>query len=625
MVSLAQAAPPPAIPSNPDKNVYFGQTHSHTSWSMDAYIIGNTVTGPAEAYQFSMGQPIKHPGGYMVKLARPLDFQGVTDHSEYIGMVPKANDPTSPVSKLPIAAKLKASTQAQMVEVFKFLVSVLAKNEPIKDFLNPKLMANVWSDYVQIADKYYEPGKFTTFVSYEWTSAPGGQNLHRNIFFRDSKRIPAIPFTAIDSVHPEDLWGWMDGQRKQGNELLAISHNGNLSNGLMFPVSVDSKGRPLTAAWAQERLSNEPLTEMKQLKGTSETTPELSPNDEFANFEIYDVLITQRDTKGKVNGSYIRQAFGRGLVVQQKVGANPYKYGVVGGSDWHNGISASDENATAGSPGGVDPKVNLPDGDAAKKLLGIIQTRAMIDDDAAKAGRQPAIANPMINGSAGITGVWAEENTRASIFAALKRKETFATSGPRLRVRFFGGWGFTPAMLQRADWPAQAYRTGAPMGGDLPFRPTGAGAPSFIVQAVKDPDGANLDRVQIVKVWLEGDDYKEKVFDVALSGGRKADPRTGKAPAVGSTVDLKTATYKNTIGAATLQAVWRDPEFDAARPAVYYLRALEIPTPRWTTYLAAKRGLPLPSTSPATLQERAYSSPIWFTPPTAKPAKLARK
>jgi hypothetical protein len=375
-----------------------------------------------------------------------------------------------------------------------------------------------------------------------------------------------------------------------------------------------SDGRPIDQAYAERRMRNEPLSEIVQNKGQSETAPELSPNDEFANFEIYDTLLTQRDVKGKVNGSYIRQAFGRGLVIQQKTGGNPFKFGLAGASDYHNGISTSDEKAFAGSPGGIDPNVNVPTGDAAKKLLGIIQTRSLIDDQAARTGKPPAINNPMQGGSSGLTGVWAEQNTRESIFAALKRKETFATSGPRIRVRFFGGWDFSPATLRKTDWTKQAYRTGAPMGSDLPFRAAGASAPSFILQAVKDPDGANLDRLQIVKVWVENGQNKEKIFDVALSGGRKTDPRTGKAPAVGSTVDLTTATYKNTIGAATLQTVWRDPEFDAAKPAVYYLRALEIPTPRWTTYIAAKNGLPLPTSSPATVQERAYSSPIWFTP-----------
>lgn len=625
----AQADPAvkPAGPAKADRaaaiagqrHAYFGELHLHTSYSFDAWGLMATKTTPDDAYRFAKGEGVEY-SGQVIRRAWPLDFTAVTDHSENMGLLNALDDPNSDLSKSEIGQAIRKDT----AKSFYMLREANEQGRTIPG-LDPVAAAKTaWAREVAAANANYEPGKFTTFIGYEWSQMNGGgkYNLHRNVIFSGDKA--PLPWTSVDSPRPEDLWSYLEKNRAQGLEALAIPHNANASNGLMYDWNM-SDGRPIDQAYAERRARNEPLTEIVQNKGQSETLPELSPNDEFANFEVYDVLITQRDVKGKVNGSYIRQAFGRGLVIQQKVGNNPYKYGVVGGSDWHNGISTSDENATAGSPGGIDPKVNLPDGDRAKKLLGIIQTRAMIDDDAAKAGRLPAIANLMINGSAGITGVWAEENTRASIFAALKRKETFATSGPRLRVRFFGGWNFTPAMLKTADWARQAYRTGAPMGGDLPFRPAGAGAPSFIVQAVKDPDGANLDRIQIVKVWLEGGDYKEKVFDVALSGGRKVDPRTGKAPAVGSTVDLKTATYKNTIGAATLQTVWRDPEFDAAKPAVYYLRALEIPTPRWTTYLAVKRNLPIPTTSPATLQERAYSSPIWFTPPAAQSRKLARK
>jgi hypothetical protein len=624
----AQADPAvkPAGPAKADRaaaiagqrHAYFGELHLHTSYSFDAWGLMATKTTPDDAYRFAKGEGVDY-NGQIIRRAWPLDFTAVTDHSENMGLLNALDDPNSDLSKSEIG-------QAIRKDPAKSFYMLREANEHGRTIpgLDPVTAAKgAWAREVAAANANYQPGKFTTFIGYEWSQMNGGKyNLHRNVIFSGDKA--PLPWTSADSPRPEDLWTYLEKNRAQGLEALAIPHNANASNGLMYDWNM-SDGRPIDQAYAERRARNEPLTEIVQNKGQSETLPELSPNDEFANFEVYDVLITQRDVKGKVNGSYIRQAFGRGLVIQQKVGNNPYKYGVVGGSDWHNGITTSDENATAGSPGGIDPKVNLPDGDRAKKLLGIIQTRAMIDDDAAKAGRLPAIANLMINGSAGITGVWAEENTRASIFAALKRKETFATSGPRLRVRFFGGWDFTPAMLKTADWTRQAYRTGAPMGGDLPFRPAGAGAPSFIVQAVKDPDGANLDRIQIVKVWLENGDYKEKVFDVALSGGRKVDPRTGKAPAVGSTVDLKTATYKNTIGAATLQTVWRDPEFDAAKPAVYYLRALEIPTPRWTTYLAVKRNLPIPTTSPATLQERAYSSPIWFTPPAAQARKLARK
>jgi len=587
--TVTQAAPPATIPSNPDRNAYFGQTHSHTSWSMDAYIIGNTITGPAEAYQYSLGMPISHPGGYSVKLSRPLDFQGVTDHSEYLGMVRKANDPSSPVSQLPIAAKLKASTQAQMIEVFKFLVSILAKNEPIKDFLEPKMMESVWTDYVQIADKYYQPGKFTTFVSYEWTSAPGGQNLHRNIFFRDSKKIPIVPYTAIDSVHPEDLWTWMDGQRKQGNELLAISHNANLSNGQMFPVSTDSKGNPLTPAWAQQRLANEPLTEMKQIKGTSETTPELSPNDEFADYELMSFLLGHDNSTSNPHGSYVREAYENGLLLQASRGYNPYKFGIIAASDSHDtSVAYTNEGFTGGH--------GVFDATPEARLAGKIQAGMEV----------------LKTGTSGLAGVWAEQNTRESIFDAMRRKEVYGTSGVRIKVRLFGGWDYKESVFGQRDWVKAGYRGGVPMGGDL--QPRKGGAPSFIVWALKDPDDGNLDRIQIVKGWTKNGELFEHVYDVAWAGDRRPDPRTGKVPAIRSTVNIKNASYTNTVGATELKKVWRDPDFDPSLHAFYYVRVLQIPTPRWSTYDAKKLGIPVPTRVSPIVQERAWTSPIWYTP-----------
>jgi len=590
-----------------ERQVYFGEMHLHTSYSFDAWGLMATKSTPDDAYRFGRGEAVQ-VNGQAIRRGWPLDFMAVTDHSENMGLLNPLDDPESKISKSDIGKEIVKDP----AKSFNMLRQANHEGRVIPGLDPVSAAKTAWGQEVAAANANYRPGKFTTFIAYEWSQMNEGKyNLHRNVFFVGDKA--PLPFSSTDSGKPEDLWTYLEKNRAQGMDAIAIPHNANASNGLMYDWNM-SDGRPIDQAYAERRMRNEPLNEIVQNKGQSETSPELSPNDEFANFEIYDTLLTQRDVKGKVNGSYIRQAYGRGLVIQRKTGGNPFKFGLVGASDYHNGISTSDEKAFAGSPGGIDPNVNVPTGDAAKKLLGIIQTRSLIDDEAARTGKTPAINNPMQGGSSGLTGVWAEQNTRESIFAALKRKETFATSGPRIRVRFFGGWDFSPATLRKADWTKQAYRTGAPMGSDLPFRAAGASAPSFILQAVKDPDGANLDRLQVVKVWVENGQNKEKIFDVALSGGRKTDPRTGKAPAVGSTVDLTTATYKNTIGAATLQTVWRDPEFDAAKPAVYYLRALEIPTPRWTTYIAAKNGLPLPTSSPATVQERAYSSPIWFTP-----------
>jgi hypothetical protein len=588
---LAAAVPAPAVPveSNPERNAYFGQTHLHTSWSLDAYILGNTVTGPAEAYQFAIGQPIKHPAGYEVQIRQPLDFQGVTDHAEYVGMVRMANDPSSPVSKLPIAVKLRVSASNSAMMIFQWLAGSIAKNEPIKELLNPELTGSVWKQNIQIADQYNKPGKFTAFVSYEWTSMPNSQNLHRNVFFRDSVHVPAAPFSAIDSDHPEDLWAWMDAQRKAGNELLCISHNANLSNGLMFPVDVDSKGRPLDAAWANERLNNEPLTEIKQCKGTSETTPELSPNDEFADYELMSYLIGIDNSTSKPHGSYAREAYKNGLAMQDTRGYNPYKFGFVGAGDAHNTATAYSHSNFFGDHALVDPTPEIRLSGKVASGMDIIKT-----------------------GPSGLGGVWAESNTRAAIFDAMKRKETFGTTGVRMRVRMFGGWDYPDDTVEKKDWVKTAYAQGVPMGGDLPAKK--GTAPAFIVWAVKDPDDGNLDRIQIVKGWSQNGQTFEKVYDVVWSGDRKPDPTTGKVPAVGNTVDVKNASYTNTIGATELRKVWRDPDFDPKLNAFYYARVLQIPTPRWSTYDAKKLGVAPPTTVPASLQERAWTSPIWYTP-----------
>jgi len=573
----------------PERQAFFGQTHSHTSWSLDAYIIGNHITGPEDAYKFSMGQAVKHPAGFDVKLKRPLDFHGVTDHSEYAGMIRLANDPSSPVSKLPVAEKLKVRTPADVIPIFKWLAGSLAKHEPIKELLDPVVAGTVWKQNIEAADKYYQPGKFTTFVAYEWTSAPNSRNMHRNVFFKDSKKVPALPFSAIDSSYPNDLWNWMDGQRKAGNELLAISHNANLSDGIMFPVEEDYKGRPIDAAWAQQRMTNEPLTEITQIKGTSETHPSLSPNDEFANFEIMSFLLGVDNSASRVNGSYVRQAYQNGLAMQNTRGYNPYKMGVVGASDSHNTVVSYTASNFFGQHGGLDasPKERLAD--KVEAGMAVLKTS-----------------------TSGLGGVWAEENTRESIFNAMQRRETFGTSGVRIRVRLFGGWDFDPDVLKQKDWAKIGYAKGVPMGGDLPAS-TGK-PPTFIVWAVKDPEEGNLDRIQIVKGWTQNGQIFEKVYDVAWSGNRKLDPMTRTVLPVGNTVDIKNATYTNTIGAVELKTVWTDMEFDPSLDAFYYARVLQIPTPRWSTYDAKRLGVPPPSSVPATVQERAWSSPIWYTP-----------
>ncbi len=594
------AASPGLAQGNAERNAYFGQTHVHTSWSFDAYVFGNTITGPEDAYKYSLGQPIKHPGGYMVKLKRPLDFEAVTDHAEYVGVVRLANEPGSSVSKLPIAEKLKVRSKEDIMKIYLFLGNSLVKSEPIKELLDPAVAGSVWKETVAIADKYYQPGKFTTFAAYEWTAAPDNRNLHRNVIFKDTKKVPDLPFTSMDSTNPEDLWVWMDAQRRAGNELLAISHNANLSDGIMFPLEVDNKGRPIDAAWARDRANNEPLSEITQLKGTSETHPSLSPNDEFAGFEVLNYLLGGVAREPRVHGSYIREAYQNGLAMQDSRGYNPYKFGVVGASDTHDTASAYEQSNYFGGHGLLDatPQARL----SGKKEAGLDMTQLSVS---------------------GLGGVWAEENTRELIFAGMQRKETFGTSGPRIKVRLFGGWGFALDMLKQKDWVKTAYASGVPMGGDLPA-PKGK-APSFVVWAVKDPDEANLDRIQIVKGWTKNGQTFEKIYDIAWSGNRKLE-RSGlvqnvlyrgndlKLPPVGNTVDIKNATYKNTIGAVELKTVWTDPEFDPGLYAFYYARVLQIPTPRWTTYDAKALGVAPPSNVPATVQDRAWTSPIWYTP-----------
>ena len=495
------ATSPGSAQGNPERNVYFGQTHVHTSWSFDAYVFGNTITGPEEAYKYALGQPIKHPGGYMVQLKHPLDFQAVTDHAEYVGTVRLANDPSSTLSKLPIADKLKVRNQEDIQKIYLFLGASLLKNEPIKELTDPQVAGSVWRQTVAIADKYYQPGKFTTFAAYEWTSTPNNSNMHRNVIFKDTKKVPEVPYTSIDSTHPEDLWSWMDAQRRAGNELLAISHNANLSDGIMFPLDVDSKGRPIDAAWAQDRMNNEPLSEITQLKGTSETHPSLSPNDEFANFEIFTYLLGGATRAPKIHGSYIREAYQNGLGMQDARGYNPYKFGVVGASDSHDTAVAYLQSNYFGGHGLLDatPQTRLSGKETAGAMMDLLSV-------------------------SGLGGVWAEENTRESIFAAMQRKETFGTSGPRIKVRLFGGWNFDPDVLKQKDWVKAGYANGVPMGGEL-AAPKGK-ALTFVVWAVKDPDEANLDRIQIVKGWTKSGQIFEKVYDVRMVGQSEAHARS---------------------------------------------------------------------------------------------------
>ncbi len=615
----AEQSPIPAYHTDippAQRRVFFGEMHLHTQMSFDAWTFG-TRTTPDQAYKFGKGLPIT-VNGVTAQRAWPLDFMAVTDHSEFMGAIAQLNDPDSEFSKTETGQQIRAGG----LRSFRVLAAQLHVKPTPTDLANAAKASHAWDVQMKATQDNYEPGKFTTLLAYEWTgSSPQGGNLHRNVFFSSDKAPP--PFSSSDSNIAEDLWDYLDSVRARGIDAIAIPHNGNASGGAMYDWNTYRGNKPMDEAYVQRRAMEEPLTEIVQNKGQSDTVPELSPNDEFANFEIYDHLIAQPTKLSAAHGSYIREAFGRGLVIESKVGANPYKYGVVGASDFHNGLSASDENAFAGGAFGIDPKTMSPSAAVAKHTLTLGTPPLELDADAASSPEpvipaankdRPVRGTALENSGSGLTGLWAEENDRGAIFAALKRKETFATSGTRIRVRVFGGWGFEPKIIQDRDWVGRAYAEGVPMGSDLPAKPAEAHAPRFILQAAKDPDGANLDRIQIIKLWLDGGTYKEKIFDVALSGKRRIDRKTGKAAAVGNTVDLKNGTYRNTIGAAEFTTVWSDPEFDVTKPAVYYTRTLEIPTPRWSTLLAVRNGLPIPQGIPPTIQERAWTSPIWYTP-----------
>lgn len=576
------------------RNPYFGQTHLHTGWSFDEAIY-DVKLGPDNSYRHARGEKVQHPNGQWVQLKLPLDFHVVSDHAEYLGVLVRMYDPNDPLSKNPMAEQIVGSGDdvEKSTKAFYGLVAQTIQpdgsTKPDPTLNTPELKRTIWDEYVQIADSFYEPGKFTTLVGYEWSSQPNMSNLHRNVIFRSSENLP-VPFSYFDSQKPEDLWKWMDEQRVVGLDLLAIPHNGNLSNGIMYALE-DSDGNPITRAYAESRMRNEKLTEILQTKGQSETHPLIAPNDEFASgFEIWTKPVAGPGTVKVVETNYVRNAFANGLALERKIGVNPFKYGVVGGGDIHTSIVSHEEYAHTGEH-------NLKSSSPHARLLEDV----------------PGEPSKIEQGTAGLSNVWAEENTRDSIYDAMERKETWATSGPRITVRVFGGFGFGDMTPEDSDWARVGYDKGVPMGGDLYAEADGK-APSFMIWALKGPNSGNLDRIQVVKGWVDGEGQtQEKIYDVAWSDDREIGP-DGKLPAVGSTVDIPNASYTNTIGSPELQTVWTDPDFDASLPAFYYLRVLEIPTPRWSTYDAKALGIEPPKDFPATIQERAWTSPIWYTP-----------
>jgi hypothetical protein len=585
-----KAADKPA-PDPAKRQVFFGEQHLHTANSPDAFAMGTRNT-PDDAYRFAKGEAIKKSTtGEMVQKKTPYDWCAVTDHAEYLGIMPLLLDPKNPLQKTPIGKMIASGDPKQGAAAFSEIITKTAASQIIPYMADPELIRSVWQKQKDAANRHYEPGKFTTLIAFEWTSIPNFQNLHHNVFFRDDKG-PETPFSAFDSVKREELWTYQEIQRAMGHENISISHNANVSNSMMFPPRT-SYGTPIDRQWARRALANTVATEMIQTKGASETHPALSPNDEFADFESRFVhMLGSGGIVSKIDHSFVRRALIDGVGFQERMGDNPWKLGIVAGSDSHDAFSDNEEDNYTGVHGNTDmtPKIRLTSGTTV------------------------AGESPIMFGTPGATGVWADENTREGIFDALKRKESFGTSGPLIRVRFFGGWNYAKSMADARDFAAQGYGGGVPMGGDLPAMPKAAKAPTFAVQSLKDPQSGNLDRIQIIKGWYDNGYAREKIYDVAWSGTRKRDATTGKLPPVGNTVDISKATYTNDIGATQLSDVWTDPDFDPAVHAVYYVRVIEIPTPRWSTYDAVKLGVPVPEGTPTSIQERAWSSPIWYTP-----------
>jgi hypothetical protein len=578
-------------------NVFFGDTHLHSSWSTDAGLAGSTL-GPDVAYRVSRGEEVTSHYGWKVKLNRPLDFLVLADHAENLGLADfiRRSDPI-------ILANETGKRWHDMNKAGDgydaFIEWLRADN---KDMINePRMMQAVWSKVVENADKYYLPGRFTTFHGFEWTSHPGGNNMHRVVIFRDGadRTSQILPYSQYDSVDAEDLWAYMAGyEEKTGGSVLTLAHNGNLSNGLMFDTKTYS-GKRLTKSYAETRSRYEPLYEVTQQKGDGEAHPFMSPDDEFADFETVDM--------GNINGKvaktnemlpkeYARSALLEGLRQEDKLGVNPFKFGMVGSTDNHTALPTSREENNFGKAYIAEPSAHRY-------------------EDVLIQGESPELSLELVDvGASGLAAVWARENTRESIWDAMARKEVYATTGTRIKVRVFAGWDFEADEVQRPDFARQGYARGVPMGGDLSNAPNGK-APAFMIRALRDADGASLDRVQIIKGWLDSrGDVHERIYDVVVSDGRTiGDDGRAREP-VGSTIDLDDASYTNSIGDPVMAGHWVDPDFDPSLRAFYYVRVIEIPTPRWTAYDAKFFNVDMPEGTKMTVQDRAYTSPIWYTP-----------
>ncbi len=598
---VAQDAP--AFPTRP----LFGDTHLHTSFSFDAGTFGARLE-PADAYRFAKGQEVTATvSGLPAKLSRPLDFLVVADHSENLGFFRALKDGDERVMANEYGRKwheaVVAGGQASVDASIEIIKMFSQGQFPEELTLSPEQTRPMWQEVIQAAEDANDPGRFTAFIGYEWTSMPSSQNLHRVVIFKDGgdKAGQVVPFSADISDDPEKLWDAMDAYEDRiGGRVLAIPHNGNLSNGLMFALTTQ-EGRSFDADYARRRMQHEPLYEVTQIKGDGEAHPFLSPNDEFADYETWDVGnldASIKKTDDMLAGEYAREALKTGLRLQTELGANPFAFGMIGSTDSHTALATADSDNFFGKHSGVEPSA-------------VRASHQVISGEAGELYGWQMTAS-------GYAAVWAHQNTRASIFEAMERKETYATTGPRMVVRFFGGWDFSEED-SAGDVAEVGYDRGVPMGGTLAAPGDGQAAPTFLVSVLKDPEGANLDRAQVVKGWVDAEGKThEKVYDVVWSGDR-VPGEDGKVGPVGSTVDEAKATYENTIGAPQLTRTWTDPDFDPARPAFYYVRVLQIPTPRWTAYDRVRFDAKVPDGVPMSTQERAYTSPIWYTPNEGSP------
>lgn len=574
----------------------WGDTHLHTGLSADAYING-TRLGAEDSYRFARGEMVTADNGVRAQLRQPLDFLAVTDHSDYLGVYRGLESGDEALADWALGKRWSAMlAEKRFADLGNaFANAVQSTDDELK--VPNTFVYNTWRDVAALADRFNEPGRFTALIGYEWTSMIAGDNLHRVVLYRDDAKTVAkqLPFTAQESTNPEDLWQSLAAYEDvTGGQVLAIPHNGNVSNGRMFAPETLA-GKALDSDYARERSRWEPVYEVTQVKGDGETHPALSPTDEFADFETWDsgnITLTAEKEPWMLRYEYARSGLQEGLRHGQRLGVNPFRFGMIGSTDSHTGLSTTTEDNFFGKFVESEPAPER----VTNKMAHVLQESWEL-------------------GASGLAAVWARDNTREAIFDAFQRREVYGTTGPRIRLRFFGAWNFEEDLHQQPDYAATAYREGVPMGGELTQLEATGQAPRFLVAAEKDPEGANLDRVQIIKGWIDGSgEPREKIYEVILSDDREPDPETGKVPELPSTADIEEASYRNSVGASHLSAVWADPDFDPDQPAFYYVRVIEIEKPRWTAYDAAFFETQMPDDAPMTVRDRAYSSPIWYTP-----------